>query len=140
MFKTKPRQPPKRIHQPSVEPHDERRISIPAADAEQKHHASDRPSRIVSVELLMRIQRAFPPWDKHDLNSRSGGIHTDLSTLFNVPPRSITHFRWGQSAAPEGHPHYGSIWLTIDYADITFSGAKTLVVSPAGKVLQTVVD
>ena len=94
---------------------------------------------MIQHDLLIRIQRALAPWDNHNVTDKNEETQQDLYRLFNVPEGSISKFRWGQSAAPVGHPHYGCTWLTIRFGDVTFNGSKTLVVSPSGEVLETIV-
>lgn len=59
-----------------------------------------------------------------------------ISRVFKVSGESIVTFRWGNSAAPAGHPHYKSTFYVIEYGDDSYKARETLRVNPFGEVLE----
>jgi len=59
-----------------------------------------------------------------------------LARVFKVPPGVITTFRWGNSAAPSGHPHYQTTWLTLSYGEGVYKARETIRIDGVGAIIE----
>ena len=83
------------------------------------------------------MRAAVDAWDTVGIGELSEETAGLIGQVFAVPLVSIRKFRWGNSVAPEGHPHHGCSWFTIEFGDASYSGEETLIVTPSGSIIDS---